>query len=909
MNVNDKATEVKTKLDAIVSELPDALETPVVEKLNPLEQPVMDIAITGANLRDLQEYASETFANKATGVQGVASVSVFGGSARAVRIFMNPELMAARGATIMDVVTALANKNMNVPGGRLEAGTDSTNVRFVGEFESVEEIENLRITTAEGENFRIRDIATVADAARDVELGAKYNGDDVVIASVVKSSDGNAIKISNELRKRFESYSADLEAQFPGAKMEIIFDSSTIVMTETVDTMYSILLGLALTAIVLLVFTRNWRSTVIAAVVIPASLVAGFFFMQTSGFSVNAMTLLAYSSALGTLISNAIILIEAALQKMREGYDADRAAIDGTKQVAVPILAGVGTNVVVFLPLAFMGGIAGQFMSQFGMTVVYVTLLSLMLSFTLTPMMIAKILKIVKPKKTEQRTRTKSTNFKKWFDFCMAKPGRVILGAVGVLILSSFLMNFVGNEFSPATDANEINITMRAPVGATYTKSENLANAAIAKLSEFETVKSTSVKIGERGLQNIAIKVELVDRGERSESDKTIAQKMLPVLAAIPDAEIQIKAGESGGAMGNADLVLNIEGADDEKRDDYAARAIEIINQIEEVQSAVLNNQTPGMETRFVPTESQMNFWGINNSYAGIMLRTALFGNDEYKYKEGGNEYPIIIEFDKKFKTSDMWDSVYMNSPKGMVALSDLGKIETVRATPNITRIDKNRVTEININIGKSTMGPVQAKIEQALSKIEWADGYAAKFAGMSEIQEETNAEIGAAFMLAIVLTFMLLAAIMNSWVHPFTIATSILTSFAGVFVFMFLSGATMNVAAMMAIVMLVGLVVNNNILVLEPTIARIAKGEYAPSALWLEFNDKRAMILMTSITIIAGMAPQLWSADGMKVSMGAVLCGGMTASLIGTFVLTPALFIGLERLRDKFRNIKIKKR
>ena len=246
-----------------------------------------------------------------------------------------------------------------------------------------------------------------------------------------------------------------------------------------------------------------------------------------------------------------------------------------------------------------------------------------------------------------------------------------------------------------------------------------------------------------------------------------------------------------------------------------------------------------------------MNFWGVQNAYAGTTLRTALYGNDDYKYKENGEEYPIILEFARPFKNASLFDNVYVNSQKGMVALSDLGDVKMARATPDIRRLDKNRLTEIDINIGKSTMGPVQAKIQSELNKIDWEYGYFAEFGGMSEIQGETTGEIGQAFLLAMILTFMLLAAILNSLAHPFTIATSILTSFTGVFVLMFLSGATMNVGAMLAFVMLVGLVVNNNILVLEPTINRVAAGEDMHTALWTELMDKKNMVLMTSIAVI----------------------------------------------------------
>ena len=908
VNVNDKASEVKTKIDSLISEFPEDMEQPVIEKLNPLQQSVVDIVIRGADARDVEEYVDDVLSNKITAIPGVASVSVFGGKERAIRVAMNPDSMAAKGVTVMDVVSALASHNLNVPGGKIETSQNASNVRFIGEFASIDEIANLRLTTVEGNNFKLSDIATITDAARDVENGARYNGEPVVVASVVKSSDGNAVNISQALRAKMDALQSDLKSEFENAEMFIASDSSIAISDETNSTINAIVLGVILTILVLLAFTRNWRSTVIAGVVIPASLVAGFFFVDNSGYTINALTLLAYSSALGTLVSNAIILIESALQEMHAGKNPEDAAIDGTKKVAVSVLAGVGTNVVVFLPLAFMGGIIGQFMDQFGMTVVYLTILSLMFSFTLTPMMIAKLLRLGKEqKKTKdiKKHEVKNVNGKlrRWYDFQCAHPWRVVGIAVVVFIASTMLMKFVGNEFSPSTDANEITITARTPMGSTFEKSESVAQQIEQKLATFPEVRATTVKIGDQGLQNIDITVELVDVSERNISDKMLVQKMLPVISEVADVEIQIRAGEARSAGVSSDLVLNVFGPTDEIREEYTDKIINIINQIPEVQSAVRAQQLPSMETQFIPDQDKMNFWGVQNSYAGTTLRTALYGNDTYKYKENGNEYPIILDFAKPFKNASLFDNVYVNSQKGMVPLSELGTVKTELSTPDIRRQNKNRLTEIDINIGKSTMGPVQAKIQSELDKLDWQNGYYAEFGGMSETQNETVGEIGKAFLLATILTYMLLAAILNSLAHPFTIATSILTSFIGVFVLMFLSGATMNVGAMLAFVMLVGLVVNNNILVLEPTIVRVNNGEEAHEALWSELMSKKNMVLMTSIAVVAGMVPQLWSIDGMKVAMGAVMIGGMLASLLFTFTLTPALFFLMERVRHwKFK-------
>ncbi|MBQ6110606.1 MAG: efflux RND transporter permease subunit [Alphaproteobacteria bacterium] len=909
VNVDDKANEVKAKIDGLANEFPTDLKQPVIAKLNPLQQAVLDIVIQGADPKDLQKYIEDVLSNKITAVRGVASVNTFGGLTRAVRVAMDPDLMAARGITVNDIVNAIAVHNINIPGGKIETDINAENVRFIGEFNSVQEIADLEITTVEGDTFKLSEIADVRDATRDIDKGARYNGQDVVIMSVVKASDGNAIKISQALHKKMPELQNQLQTVFPNAVMQIVSDTSVTVSNATSDTINGIILGIVFTVLVLLGFTRNWRSTIIAGVVIPASLLSGFFLMNGSGFTINTMTLLAYATALGTLVSNAIILIESALTELQSGKTPDQAAEDGTRKVAVPVLAGVGTNVVVFLPLAFMGGIVGQFMLQFGMTVVYLTLLSLLFSFTLTPMMIAKLLRLQHKSKQdikETKVRNNSSRLHTWYEYQSKHPWIVILVAIFVLIFSARLTGYIGNEFSPATDASEITITARTPMGSVYAKSESIAKEIEKRVAQFPEIKSTTVKIGDKGLQNINIKLSLVDVDKRKMSDKQLAQKILPALSDIADAEIQIRAGENMSSAGiSSDMVLNVFGEDDAKRISYANQIIEHVNNIEAVQSAVLAQQNPANEIRFIPNNEQMNFWGVKNATAGSTLRTALFGNDTYKYKENGDEYPIILEFDKHFKSQSMFDNVYVNSKKGMVALSQLGNIENVPATSNIYRLDKNRITEIDINIGKSTIGPVQAEIQQYLDTLDWEPGYSASFAGMSEIQAESTSEIAQAFLLATILTFMLLAAIMNSFVHPFTIATSIITSFAGVFVVLFLSGASLNVGAMLAFIMLVGLVVNNNILVLEPTVARVQNGEDAHTALWSELMDKKRMIWMTTIAVVAGMVPQLWSNDGLKVAMGAVMIGGMCASLVWTFCLTPALFFVMEKLRIKFKKSK----
>jgi HAE1 family hydrophobic/amphiphilic exporter-1 len=902
-DINHKLLEVKDKVEAIVQTLPKDLKRPRIEKLNIMQEPVLDIALYTDEddpdfARRARVWVSESLSQKITSIAGVASVKVSGGLERAVRVDLNPTLMMSRGVAISDITGALGSQNLNFPGGRIEQGNASMQIRFVGEFEKVDDIANLLITTAEGGRFRLRDIASVSESARKRDNGARLDGADIVMISVVKATDGNAINIAKAINKKMPSYidSAN-DALGNGAQLKIVSDTSISIMSETNSTMNGIMIGLVLTILTLLAFTRNWRTTIIAAVVIPASLVSGFLFMQASGFSINFLTQLAIATAMGSLIFNAILIIESALLLMHQGASPQDAAINGTKRVAVAVLAGAGTNMAVFLPIALMGGIAGLFMKQFGLSVVYLTILSILFSFSLTPMMIALMLRINKGHK--EKVKVENKLFRKIFEYQFKKPFVVIGVSFGALILSGGLLSFVGNEFQPATDVSEISIIARAPRGATYQRSEEIASDIERRLKTFPEVRHTITDIGERGVENIRIIAQLVPISKRSLSDKQIVQKIVPLVSDMADADISVKAGKI--MTGNAsDLVLNITGDDNKIREEYAARAVDILNGISEIQSAKLSAQNPGYEYRFIPDNNKMKLYGVSNIAAAMALRAALDSNDDAKFRQNGEEIPIIVGIAEEFINPDMFDNIMAKSIKGLVPISELGQIQRAPASPNINRRDKARTTEIQIILGKSTIGPMQTKIKRELNRaMEWKTGYGFYFAGMGEIQAETSSEMGSAFMLAVLLTFMLLAAILNSFAHPFTIATGIAICFSGVFVMLFLVGAGINIAAMLAIIMLVGLSVNNNIIVLEPALIEIRKGGDAKKILWDIYADRTRMMVMTSVAVMSGMLPQLWSSESVKVSMGAVIIGGMLASLAFTYLLTPALFVAMERLRN----------
>ncbi|MCK5158407.1 MAG: efflux RND transporter permease subunit, partial [Candidatus Heimdallarchaeota archaeon] len=358
-DVNSKSIEVKDKVEAIINDLPNDIRNPIIEKFDPLIEPVLDLVLTSDTLdgRDLYEFADKKLKDRFSTIEGVANVGVYGGKIRQINVILDPMLMRQHYISISDVVRKIQLKNKNIPGGLLEKEKSSLSVRFVGEFDSVDEIADMIFTSDDGVSFPLKDIAIVEDSFKEVETIARFNGQNAIKISIEKVSDGNAINISRDVNKRLPK----LREMLPeGVNLEIANDNATFIVNETISTEINILIGIILTIIILYLFTGRVNITFISAIVIPASVVSTLFLMDLSNFTINMMTLLAVATSLGTLIANAIVIIENVLAHLEHKETSIHAAIDGTKEVTGAILASAGTNLVVFTPIAFMGGIVGQ---------------------------------------------------------------------------------------------------------------------------------------------------------------------------------------------------------------------------------------------------------------------------------------------------------------------------------------------------------------------------------------------------------------------------------------------------------------------------------------------------------------------------------------------------------------------
>ncbi|MFA5362409.1 MAG: efflux RND transporter permease subunit [Candidatus Omnitrophota bacterium] len=923
-DVNVKSIEVKDKVDAILNDLPDAIEKPVIEKFDPLIVPVMELVLSSDTLdgRDLYEYADKTLKTKFSSVAGVAKVDVYGGKERRINVWLDPMLMKQHYISIGEVIGAMKVKNLNIPAGALEKGFNSLGVRFTGEFESIDEIAQMRMVSSDGSSFQLKDIAVIQDGYKKIDSMARYNGREVVGLSINKASDGNAVSIAQEMRRRLDSFRKILPQ---GVKLDIATDTTTFIVKETNDTKWSIVVGLLLTAAILYLFVGRWDIAVIACIIIPTSIVSTFFPMWASKFSINMLTLLAIASVLGTLISNAIVIIENVMVHLERSNDPVKAAIDGTKEVVIPVIAATGTNLVVFMPLSMMGGIVGVFMKSFGLTVVYATLFSLLASFCLTPMMCAAILR----PKTETKPGTGRHNlfldvvltplhwirkgidagmdflkkeYRHIFELIFRYPKTTIAAVILLFFGSLMLVPYIENDFTPKYDENQFTINMVLPQGSTIDRTLEVCRLVEGYLEKIPEKKSYLTKIGKNGVENAAITFDLVPLKDRKRKDTDIIDELTKFISAIPDVEVSYDRGMSAES-GTGDVAIDLYGVDYDTMIRLSQQMKGLMQGSGYFKSVILSYKYPRVEIRMKPLQEKLVEYGITAASVGSSFRSSVYGEDSNTYKEKGEEYKVNIELNDVY-AQDFDDIKVMSvlSRKGLIPLDELGHLTTDKAIPTIRHRDRVRVIHLDGFLGKSSLGIVSGILDKKFKTIQFPEEYGYRYVGNSEHMEEANRELGKAFVLAVILTFMLLCALMDSLVaYPWAVMATVFTSISGMIAGLFFLGQSINIASLMGVVMLVGMVVNNAILLLDYTLIKIKEGVPVKEALWLGASEKFRAIMMTSIAIILGVLPQLWSVMGAKKSMGAVMTGGMLASIVFTFVLAPVVFWYLEHFERKF--------
>lgn len=915
VDANDKTMEVKDAIGKISQDLPDDLEDPIIAKFNPLLVPIVELTITSDQIKGtkLYDFVDDNIKNEFTSITGVATADINGGLKRQINVKLDADKLAKNFLSLNDVVSAMATYNLNVPGGDITKGKNEFSVRFEGEYDKVSDIEKMLVVSPNGNSIPLAKLGAIEDSHEDIEKIARFNESTTIGISIMKITEGNAVYIAKETKKIVDK----LNLMFKGkVKINVAYDSTVFIIDDTRLSGINILFGIILTAIILFVFLRDWRITVIAATVVPTSLISSFLLMDISEFSINTVTLLALGTVLGTLIANAIVIIESIIAEIEKGLNPKEASISGTKKATLAVFASAGTNLVVFAPISFMGGIIGEFMKHFGMTVIFATVFSIIASFTLTPMLCGLLLK---PKKAGDKKKKRGSKFfkfknpfanftKHYINTILYYKKTVVIISIALIISPVAIIGDLGSEFMPTSDENTLRVKMNMPQGTAIEETTRQVAELEKIVCHFKEVENCLSSIGGNSPEEASIIVLLVDKAEREKTDLDLIKNMYTATEHIKFDELQIirKSNVEDASNAGKDINLELYGRN---LDDLVAASNKIRNIMDKsglFASIGSSYKNPEDEYIFIPDMPKMIYHGVSNAQVGRLLRTAVNGHDDLIFREGANEYTINISLNDDFKKSEK-DLMNLNvkTRGGILPIKRLGHMVTQKTIPPINRRDMKRMISVYGSLNKVTAGEAQKILDEEFKKAQLAEGITYRFGGMSEYFEEASESMVSTFILSVLLTFMLLAAILDSLVHPVTIALSIATSFVGVFFSLYAFGFSVNMGSMLTFIMLVGLSVNNAILLVERATELRREGAGPVESMAKAFEEKFRAVIMTSIAIVVGAIPQVFDPSLLKASMGIVIVGGMLSSILFSITLIPIVYVYIEKFKERMSRSK----
>ncbi len=907
-----KAIEVKDKIEAVRANLPEDAKPPAVFKFDFGDEPVINLAISSPrSLEETYRIADQQIKDFLATVDGVSSVDIIGGRQREIRVALQRQALRSYGLSVMDVMGMLAAENLNYPVGRIIGDANEISLRIAGKFDSLEDIRRVRIPTGENSSVYLSDVAEVLDTYIEPRDQSRFETEETVSLQIRKKRDANTVAVSDGVSKAIVKLAGILPADI---QITTVQDRAEYIRDSIKDARNSILIGIILTSLFLFLFLHDIRATSIAAVSMPAAIVASFTPMLFSEFTLNIISLMALGVSVGVLVANSIVVLESISSYIEKGYSPEKAAIEGTNNVAVAVIASTATNLVVFTPIAFMAGIIGQFFKQFGLTVVFATVFSLIMSFTLVPML-ASLLYRAGGKKHEMSWVKKFSNWwntgynglARWYrntlSWSLVHRWVVIVLTFLAFFGGIMLFRFIGMDFFPESDENIMRVSLKLPAGTSLKKTDEVMQEidSLVRTNYDKYIISSLQSIGGegKGPEEGSITFKLVDKLERDLSAKQLVARTRPLLATIPAADISISTSEGHGP--GEGLQMEITGPDLNVILDLNDKLMQLARELPELVDVRSTYVAGKPELTFTPDREQMINYGATTGQVALTLRTAFEGDVPTRYREIDEEYDIRVQLseDERTESSDFTD-IFLRMGPQYVPLTQLGAIDYTVAETEIRRKDKQRMVEVSGNIAQGSLGEAQQAMQKLIDeKIDLPAGYNIHFGGQSEFMAETFSEIMKALLLAIILTYMVLAATLESLVHPFTIMLTLPLGLIGVSLSLFLSGISLNMMSMMAIVMLVGIVVNNAILILDYASQLRSAGWRICDALIEAATVRLRPVIMMNLAIAISLLPQTLAGAGaeFRAAIAMVTIGGVLVSSVFTLYLIPTMYTYFDRL------------
>ena len=929
--------DVRDKLDMVKSQLPDDSENPIIFKFSTDMIPICLLSVqANESMAGLYKILDDNVANPLARVDGVGSVSISGAPKREVHVYVDPNRLEAYNLSVEQIASVIGAENRNVPGGSFDIGSNTYALRVQGEFEETSQMEKIPVGSFQGKIIYLSDVAKIVDSLEERTQQTYNNGKEGAMIVIQKQSGANSVEISNKVMAMLPSLEKNLPSD---VKIGVIVDTSDNIRNTIAALVETVMYALLFVMIVVFVFLGRWRATMIIVITIPVSLIASFIYLYATGNTLNIVSLSALSISIGMVVDDAIVVLENVTTHIERGADPKQAAVHGTNEVAISVIASTLTLIAVFFPLTLVTGMTGVLFRQLGWMVTIMMIISTTCALSLTPMLCSQWLKL-KGKATDGNKKNWYSYIEKGldkFDNAYASLLRkvvthrtvTIVICLGIFVGSIFLMRFVGTEFFPTQDDGRLGVSLELPIGSRVEEAQEVTarldslwrkkypeitvmNYTVGPASSDNTFASLS----DNGSHIISMNIRLLDPGDRKRGIREIAEEMRRDLAQkFPEykkAQVNIGGGRGQGMGGQSTVDFEIYGYDFDETDRVAAELKQILEGINGTADVTISRSDYQPEYQVDFDREKLSMYGISLQTAAYYLRNRINGSTASQFREDGEEYDIKVMYAPEHRTSieDIENILIYSSEGKGIRLKELGTVVERFTPPTIERKDRERIITVSAVVDGVPMSEVVTSAEAEMANIDLPSGVTIQIAGSYEDQQDSFSDLLMLGVLIIILVYIVMAAQFESLTYPGIIMTSLLFAFSGVFLILWLTGHTLNVMSMIGAIMLIGIVVKNGIVLIDYITLCRERGLAVLNSVVTAGKSRLRPVLMPTATTVLGMIPMaIGGGQGSEMwsPMAIAVIGGLTISTVLTLILIPTLYCvfagtGIKNRRRKLR-------
>ena len=934
-DIDVMTNDVRDKLDMVLKALPDDAENPIIFKFSTDMIPIVLLSVQAEeSMPGLYKILDDGVANPLARIDGVGSVSITGAPKREVHIYVDPIRLEAFNLSIETIASIIGAENRNIPGGNFDIGSDTYALRVQGEFSDARQMLDVVVGSKDGKNVYLRDVARIDDSLEERTQQSYNNGQKGAMIVVQKQSGANSVAIANAIHEKLPSIQKTLPSDI---KLGVIVDTSDNIKNTINSLVETVLYALLFVMIVVLAFLGRWRATFIIVITIPLSLIASFIYLYGTGNTLNIVSLSALSISIGMVVDDAIVVLENVTTHIERGADPKQAAVHGTNEVAISVIASTLTLIAVFFPLTLVKGMSGVLFRQLGWMVCIMMIISTTCALSLTPMLCSQWLRL-NPKqgklfkllfKPIERALDALDN---GYAFLLERVVRhktvTILICVAVFIGSMSLTKFIGSEFFPTADDGRLGVSLELPIGTrveiAQESTARLFNEWMEKYPEIQVLNytvgqastdNTFASMQDNGSHIVSMNIRLVNPGDRDRGIVEIAQLMREDLKHYPEfkkAQVNVGGRRGGSMSGQSSIDYEIYGYDFTVTDSVAQRVKRILESIPGTADITISRADYQPEYQVDFDREKLAIYGLNLSTAANYLRNRINGSTASYFREDGEEYDIKVMYAPEFRTSiaDIENILIYNAQGKSVRVKDVGKVVERFTPPTIERKDRERIITVSTIVQGRAMSEIVADAQPLLDKLDLPVGININLSGSYEDQQDSFRDLGILAILIIILVYIVMAAQFESLTYPGIIMTSLPFAFSGIVLILWATGTHLNVMSMIGSIMLIGIVVKNGIVLIDYITLNRERGMSIRSAVVLGGKSRLRPVVMTSLTTILGMVPMaVGSGQGAEMwrPLGIAVIGGLTFSTLLTLLFVPALYcifayVGVKRTRKSLR-------